>query len=69
MTQTVREFSRAGPCVTLGEFVKRTPHKIFFRDCFGDLVWRFHRNQLIHVEPCRSCRDHPATQYPDGYTD
>lgn len=79
MTKLVREFSAAGPCLTLGQFVKRTPKFIFFRewqggDKFADTVsrrggWKVAKGAYIHTEPCTSCRDHERTQYPNGYDD
>ncbi len=78
MTQTVREFSSAGPCLTLGEFVKRTPKFIFYRERhtgYGGEPeirrvggWKV-QGDYIHLEPCPSCRDHEHTQYPNGYMD
>ena len=80
----VREFSACGPCLTLGEFVRRTPKTIVYRewrggDRFGDERrvggWKVqsgggdHKRAYIHTEPCRSCRDHTETQYPHGYMD
>lgn len=64
---TVREFSMVGPCIRLGEFVKRTPQRIFYRDRDGAVTCKTSRAGLVHTEPCPSCRDHPQTQYPDGY--
>lgn len=75
----VREFSAAGPCITLGRLVSETPK--FYRyaewhgsDNFGPemrLVAKRtpKRYSAAHIEPCPSCRDHPRTQYPDGYMD
>jgi|ETNvirnome_2_300_1030623.scaffolds.fasta_scaffold00547_13 hypothetical protein len=78
-TTLVREFSPAGPCLTLGKFVKRTEKFIFFcewlgGDNFSDKVsrvggWKVAGGSYIHIEPCISCRDHPATNYPNGYMD
>ena len=77
MTKTVREFSAAGPCLTLGEFVKRSSKSIFYREWLGgnryaDRIsrvggWKVTRGDYIHTAPCRSCRDHPETSYPNGY--
>lgn len=83
MPKLVREFSPAGPCLTLGLFVKRTPKFIMFREWLGgdryaDKVsrvggWKVEirpkARAYIHTEPCPSCRDHPETSYPNGYTD
>jgi hypothetical protein len=73
MTQLVREFSAIGPCITLGQFVKRTEKFTVFRawqggSCFADTETRVSSSK-VHTEPCRSCRDHEATQYPHGYMD
>ncbi len=77
MTTTVREFSPAGPCLKLGEFVRRTAKTIVYREWlggenFGDERrvggWKV-QGDYIHTEPCRSCRDHPETSYPNGYMD
>lgn len=75
----VREFSPVGPCLTLGLFVKRTAKFIFYRewkggDTFADKVsraggWKVNGGDYIHTAACRSCRDHPETQYPNGYMD
>lgn len=73
MTKTVREFSVAGPCITLGELVRETPASYFVRDRYeptkinryGKGRWEGKR----HTEACPSCRDHAKTQYPEGYMD
>ncbi len=82
MTQTVREFSPAGPCLTLGQFVRRTAKTIVYREWLGGdqygkerrvggwkVEQRGNRGGCIHTEPCHSCRDHERTQYPNGYMD
>ena len=72
----VREFSPVGPCLTLGEFVRRTEHYVFYRewlggDSFGKVKrvggWKVKKGDYVHTEACRSCRDHPETGYPNGY--
>ena len=77
MTTTVREFSPAGPCLKLGEFVRRTAKTIIYREWlggenFGDEHrvggWKV-QGDYIHTKPCRPCRDHPETSYPNGYMD
>lgn len=65
---TLREFSPAGPCITLGEVVKETAKTWQVRDRHGAHV-RYGKNDHRHTEPCVSCRDHARTQYPDGYMD
>lgn len=67
---TLREFSAAGPCITLGEYLRETAKFYFFRDRHGaehriGKGWEGQR----HLEPCPSCRDHEKTQYPEGYMD
>jgi hypothetical protein len=84
MTKLVREFSAAGPCLTLGRFVKRTSKFIMYNqwqggDSFSPTVSRVGgykvqvredgREGLVHTSPCRSCRDHSETMYPHGYMD
>lgn len=69
---TVREFSRCGPCIELGELVERTAKTISYRIKDYGIARRGGRavkSGLVHIEPCRSCRDHPETSYPNGYMD
>ena len=72
---TLREFSRAGPCITLGTILDNTPNWWTYQDRrFNGAKRKSKRSVaaqsgLLHDEPCRSCRDHPQTQYPDGYMD
>ena len=78
MTTIVREFSPAGPCLTLGRLVKTTAKFHVYEEWQGgsdfagtkkisrDLPGHYSR---AHIEPCSCCRDHPKTQYPDGYMD
>jgi hypothetical protein len=74
MVRTVREFSAAGPCLTLGELVRETPRFYVIKprpNGYGEEPERRvgKRGGLVHCEPCRCCLDHPETQYPDGYLD
>ena len=79
MTTIVREFSPCGPCLTLGKLVKTTPQFYCYAEwhggeVFGPRVRKVKRPDVngytpAHIEPCRSCRDHKATQYPYGYMD
>lgn len=60
-----RRFSMCGPCLSEGRVVRETA-RFYVLEARG-------RNERIskdrvHVEPCRSCTDHPETQYPYGYT-
>ncbi len=78
-TTLVREFSAAGPCLTLGLFVKRTAKYVMYRewlggDRFADKIsriggWKVTEGDYVHTEPCRSCQDHQNSQYPNGYED
>ncbi len=84
MTQTVREFSSAGPCLILGQFVRRTPMTIVYREWLGGDNygkerrvggWKvtgdmYHgRRAYVHIEPCKCCKDHAETKYPHVYMD
>lgn len=67
---TAREFSTIGPCITLGEVISASESSVSFRDRDGRKSRRFGervRSGLIHTTPCRSCRDHVQSQYPNGY--
>lgn len=77
--QTVREFSSCGPCLTQGWLVSRTAKTIRFWERPNGPVtvpakptgrggWRLAQGS-IHTEPCKSCMDHPTTNYPDGFRD
>jgi hypothetical protein len=75
----VREFSPAGPCLTLGKLVRETPQFYVYTEwrggeTFGPAERKVRKKtpghySRAHVEPCHSCRDHPKTQYPNGYMD
>jgi hypothetical protein len=70
MTKTVRRFSMAGPCITLGAYVKTTnKFLVYVARRTGEIKRISHAHDLAHVEPCSSCQDHPRTQYPNGYMD
>lgn len=69
----VREASRSGPCIVLGELVSQTRTTITYREKDTGKIkrrggWKVAEN-FIHTEPCRSCRDHEKTFYPNGYQD
>lgn len=67
--QTVRQFSACGPCTTLGPLVKETAGFYCHGPKFnGSKPGRISKARA-HVVPCGSCRDHPRTQYPEGYMD
>lgn len=70
--KTVRDFSAAGPCIAEGVIIRETPTMLEIEERSGSRRRIFKRGQrwsagLLHVEPCRSCRDHANTQYPNGY--
>src|SRR5215510_5465154 len=57
--KTVRQFSRVGPCLMLGELVTQTDTRIFYRLRDGKTAWAMKSSKLlVHLEPCPSCRDH-----------
>ena len=73
-TKTVREFSAAGPCIVVGTFAGRTKNTVKYMNDDGKVRsrggWKVKGDRpYVHTEPCRSCRDHPETQYPHGYMD
>ncbi len=74
-TKTVREFSAYGPCLTVGECAGETAKFYKFKCLYAGGIVRKVAKPLLgkwssyHVEPCPSCRDHVATQYPHGYMD
>lgn len=74
----VREFSSVGPCLTLGKFVRETARFFVYAEWLGDDRYGAEKRvakptpakySRAHVAPCRSCRDHGQTQYPNGYMD
>ena len=75
----VREFSAIGPCLTLGKLVRETPRFWVFNPWKGGQLYGTEEKRISkrtperysrsHVESCPSCRDHPRTQYPNGYMD
>lgn len=75
----VREFSRAGPCITLGKLTKETPRFWIYATWKGGTNYGPDEHRVskqvpgrycpAHVTPCPSCTDHPKTQYPNGYMD
>jgi hypothetical protein len=79
VTKIVREFSVAGPCLTLGRLAKQTEQFYVYEEWHGGDRFGPERKRIrkrteahysgAHVEPCPSCRDHTQTQYPNGYMD
>src|SRR5262249_31994424 len=64
--KTVRAFSEAGPCITLGAVLRETDHCVSYRDCQGATTL-ISIDRTVHTEPCPSCPDHPRTKYRYGY--
>jgi hypothetical protein len=64
--KTVRAFSEAGPCITLGAVLRETDHCVSYRDRQGATTL-IRIDRTVHTEPCPSCPDHPRTKYPYGY--
>ena len=66
--KSVRTFSEAGPCITLGLVLREADHCVSYRDRQG--VRKFiSKDCAVHTEPCPACPDHPRTKYPEGYWD
>ena len=74
----VRKFSPCGPCLTIGKLVRETAKFYVYRKWIGwnddgqsfeDKERRIGKSSLVHTEPCRCCRDHADTSYPNGYMD
>lgn len=71
----VREFNSYGPCITLGRLVRETAKFYVYNewrggDSFNVFVEkRVGKTGRAHIAPCRSCRDHAETVYPQGYMD
>jgi hypothetical protein len=72
MDKLVRRFSAIGPCLTEGRFVKETAKFVVFEEWHGgdrySGIKRIAKGR-VHTEPCRCCRDHSETMYPNGYMD
>lgn len=78
-TTLVRAFSPCGPCLTLGRLTKVTAQFYCYTewrggDNFDGPAKKVRRPDVgaysrAHIEACRSCRDHQATSYPNGYMD
>lgn len=79
----MRRFSAYGPCLVQGELLRDTAKfyvavdmaigapvdtSAMSPELLKDLTHRYAKDRH-HVEPCRSCRDHAQTHYPNGYQD
>lgn len=68
MTKIVRETSPYGrPCNELGPLVKDTPTLVHYGLRDGRRAYASKKCQRIHLEPCRSCRDHERSRFPEIY--
>ena len=67
MSVIVREAGGfGGPCAVLGTFVSDTSTRyIYQRRPDGPISFASKRSPGLHIEPCKSCPDHPASRY--GY--
>jgi hypothetical protein len=55
-----------GPCAALGTLVSDTSTRyIYRRRPDGPIAFACKRSPGLHIEPCKSCPDHPASRY--GY--
>ena len=55
-----------GPCAVLGPLVSETSTRyIYRRRPDGPIAFACKRWPALHIEPCKSCPDHPASRY--GY--
>jgi hypothetical protein len=66
---TVRTFSPCGPCITRGQLVRQTAKFYVYASKYDGTQKRIAKGWNAHVDSCVSCRDHPQTQYPNGYMD
>jgi len=70
--QIVRKFSAIGPCLQQGKLLRETAKFYVFAEWQGGDRYEGERRiakDSVHIEPCRSCRDHEHTSYPNGYMD
>jgi len=67
MSVIVREaYGFGGPCAVLGTLVSETSTRyIYRRRPDGPIAFARKRSPALHIEPCKSCPDHPASRY--GY--
>ena len=52
-----------GPCIVLGQYVRETRGFFMFRGRDGKTYRVKKKGDLVHVEPCKSCRDHELSFY------
>lgn len=68
-TTLVRAFSTVGPCIVQGTLVRETSKFYCVADRFeSGRVRKIAKTRWdIHTALCVSCREHPQSQYPNGY--
>jgi hypothetical protein len=53
-----------GPCAVLGTLVSETSTRyIYRRRPDGPIAFAYKRSPGLHIEPCKSCPDHPGSRY------
>jgi hypothetical protein len=63
MVMKIRESSPLGPCNILGTLVRETTTRYVYQ-CRRDVIaFVSKRSPKIHLAPCRSCPDHPASRF------
>ena len=70
--QIVRRFSAIGPCLTEGKLLRETDKFFVYAEWQGGDRYEGEKRIAkgkVHLEPCRCCRDHKTTMYPNGYMD
>jgi hypothetical protein len=60
----LREASGSRTCAVLGTLVSETPTRyIYRRRPDGPIAFAYKRSPGLHIEPCKSCPDHPESRY------
>lgn len=70
----VRKSFSGYPCLFKGVLIRETPQYYIYAENYhregGDIAnckqFRIHKNNA-HLEPCKSCTDHPQTHYQTGF--
>jgi hypothetical protein len=60
MATKIRQASRSGSCVELGEIINETSRAYIFRRPNGETAFIHKNAPTLHVQPCMMCRD-PST--------
>jgi hypothetical protein len=53
-----------GPCMLLGKLIRLAAHNVIYKPNGDDTIALIPKRH-IHLEPCRSCPDHPRSRYAD----